>query len=265
MRYNSACTTGPARPAGDEEMDFYTAISEHYDQIFPDNPDHVEFITGMIAPGEGKRLLDAGCGTGGLAIALAKRGYAVSAVDLDGGMIAAALRKSRNEPAGAAPEFRVMDMRRIGGLSGPQTLDGVICFGNTLVHLDGPGEIRGFIGSVHGLLKPGGAFLLQVLNYDYILGGNIGELPLIANGAVRFERRYEKRNDGFLDFATRLTVGGESREIVNRTKLYPLRKDELAGMLTDAGFLRTDMYGSFSGDELKSDSLPLITAALRDR
>ena len=38
--------------------------------------------------------------------------------------------------------------------------------------------------------KLGGLFLLQILNYDYILGEQIIELPLIETANIKFVRKY---------------------------------------------------------------------------
>lgn len=56
----------------------------------------------MIGPVDGKRLLDVGCGDGVLAIGFARRGAAVTGVDLDPAMLDAARAKAR---ALAAAEF----------------------------------------------------------------------------------------------------------------------------------------------------------------
>ena len=55
----------------------------------------------------GLRLLDAGCGTGGLAIEAARRGAAVVATDVAGELIEVARRRA---PAGLAIDWRVGDM-----------------------------------------------------------------------------------------------------------------------------------------------------------
>jgi magnesium-protoporphyrin O-methyltransferase len=56
----------------------------------------------------GLRLLDAGCGTGALAVAAAQRGAAVVAIDVSQGLIDIARDRA---PAGLAIDWRVGDMR----------------------------------------------------------------------------------------------------------------------------------------------------------
>jgi magnesium-protoporphyrin O-methyltransferase len=58
----------------------------------------------------GRRLLDAGCGTGALALAAAARGAEVVAVDLSPRLVALARERLAGEPAAARIELRVGDM-----------------------------------------------------------------------------------------------------------------------------------------------------------
>lgn len=58
----------------------------------------------------GARLLDAGCGTGALALAAAARGARVVAIDLSPTLVGLARERAKGEPAAARVEFRVGDM-----------------------------------------------------------------------------------------------------------------------------------------------------------
>ena len=57
----------------------------------------------------GARVLDAGCGTGALAVEAARRGARVTAVDVAGGLVALARERAPGELPGAI-DFRVGDM-----------------------------------------------------------------------------------------------------------------------------------------------------------
>ncbi len=76
----------------------------------------------------GQRLLDAGCGTGALAIAAAQRGAQVVAIDVAHGLIDIARKRA---PGGLAIDWRVGDMRcySLG------TFDHVIAM-DSLIHYD---------------------------------------------------------------------------------------------------------------------------------
>ncbi len=65
-------------------------------------------LSSLPADMHGMRLLDAGCGTGALAIAAAKRGATVVAIDVSRGLIDVARKRA---PDGLAIDWRVGDMR----------------------------------------------------------------------------------------------------------------------------------------------------------
>lgn len=75
----------------------------------------------LVAPGA--RVLDAGCGTGRVAIELARRGYVVAGVDVDARMVA----KARSLAPGV--EWRVADLAE---LAVDEPFDLVVCAGNVI-------------------------------------------------------------------------------------------------------------------------------------
>lgn len=58
----------------------------------------------------GRRLFDAGCGTGMLSMEAARRGAAIVAIDLAGTLVAQARERAAGDPLTAAIDFRVGDM-----------------------------------------------------------------------------------------------------------------------------------------------------------
>ncbi|MFN6934411.1 MAG: magnesium protoporphyrin IX methyltransferase [Tsuneonella sp.] len=85
-------------------------------------------LSTLPADMHGMRLLDAGCGTGALAIAAAMRGADVVAIDVSQGLIDVAAKRA---PAGLSVDWRVGDMRdRALGI-----FDHVIAM-DSLIHYD---------------------------------------------------------------------------------------------------------------------------------
>jgi glycine/sarcosine N-methyltransferase len=239
---------------------FYQSIAEWYDWIFPLDLSQVEFVRRHVRiPVNATKILDAGCGTGSLAVALAEAKFDVTGIDADSKMIRLAKVK-----AGSSPNvrFEVMDMRDMIGHFGSSAFGCALCFGNTLVHLTKMDGIFAFIRQIRILLKDGGLFLLQILNYDHILDKDITKLPLIENERIRFERIYRfDETSGLMRFRTVLTVKSENRSIENEASLLPIRKEELEAVLVKSGFHAVQWYGDFSGNPFTEESLPLVAAA----
>ena len=168
-------------------MSFYSSIAKHYDQIFPHRQQRLDFVLSFLEPGE-KRIVDLGCATGALALALASEGHEVIALDLNEEMVHSGEREC--EEHGLSVSFLVKDMCQVEELCSPASVDCALCFGNTLVHLPNEQAVVDFISSVRCVLGENGFFLGQIVNYDRILSLKPRGLPTIDNEFIRFERIY---------------------------------------------------------------------------
>jgi glycine/sarcosine N-methyltransferase len=240
-------------------MPFYGEIAEYYDYIFPFSTTQMDFVRNSLEkPYHDKRVLDIGCGTGDLAIALSESGFSVTGIDSDSAMIQKAIDKTLHSPATFIP----MDMRSMADYYKPSTFNAVLCFGNTLVHLANIQEIETLCKDVKRVLKQNGKFLIQILNYDYILDHNIRSLPLIDNQFITFERTYNyNKKNHLIAFKTILTIKETSKKIINKVNLFPIRKGELYLSLRNSSFSNISFYGNFDRSALKDDSLPLVIEA----
>ena len=254
-------------------MGFYESISPWYDHIFPVDPQTVRFLADRARPGG--RVLDLACGTGGHAVELARLGFRVTGVDLDGAMIelargkAAAIGGAAAGPAaeGPAAEFQVMDMREAGRRL-PAGFGLVYCIGNSLVHLESEQAIGSLLADCRGLLEPGGRLVVQILHYDRIVSRNVVQLPTLAceNPRLSFERRYDySAGDRVVMFRTELRVREPSGErvVANTVALWILGRRALEKLAREAGFQDLEVFGGFGGEPLGPESLPLILSARR--
>lgn len=237
-------------------MDFYSEISKYYDEIFPADRDEMAFINGLL--GDKFRLLDIGCGTGNKTVLLSRPNNFVLGVDADAEMIAQA--GSRHAAAGVA--YDVADMRNLGATLGSQLFDGVLCLGNTLVHLESPAAINNFINNVYGLMQTGGLFIIQILHYEWIIADRLRYLPVTDTPNVKFEREYVWVN-GELHFKTILTDKITGDVFNNDIVLYPLLTTDLKAMLEKCGFCDIRHLGGYDGSPLLDESFVSITVCCK--
>jgi glycine/sarcosine N-methyltransferase len=240
-------------------MEMYDSLSKDYDYFvnwperlayeLPFIQAQIDSVTGGSRPA---RVLDAACGTGKHVLALAQSGYTASGADLSSGMIEQAVANASS--AGVRVDFQVAGFgalaERFAGM------DALLCLGNSLPHVRSLGELAKTLADFAACLRPGGLLLVQQRNFDAVLAqrarwmkseraGRLGEQEWL------FVRFYDFDPDGLVTFniITLVRVGqGEWQQKVDSTRLYPLRRDELAPALEAAGFEQIVCYGSMSGE-----------------
>ena len=238
-------------------MGFYEEISKYYDLIFPTSQVTVNFLKERAGEGD-KKILDVACGTGGYSFALEKKGYDLTAFDLDKKMVEELRKKAK--VFGSSVKGMEGNILNIKEKFPKNTMDLVFCIGNSIVHLDNSKDIEKFFKDAKDILKDEGTLLFQVINYDRIVCKGIKSLPTIYNEAadLSFERlyRYEEAEHKVY-FKTILKVGEERYE--NEVPLYALQYDEAVRLIKNAGFNHIEAYGDFKGNPFdKENSYAMI-------
>jgi glycine/sarcosine N-methyltransferase len=184
-------------------------------------------------------VLDCSCGIGTQSIGLALHGHRVLGTDLSPASLARAEREA--ESFGVSLETKVADMRKLDSEVGG-TYDAVLS-GNTLSHFDRVGLAEVF-GAARAVLRPGGAFLATLRDYDALLT----ERPRFQAGQVhdtdagkRIVFQIWDWTDGDSSyvlnyFMLREDEDGEFAVTCERTLLHAHSRDELAAALAQAGF-----------------------------
>lgn len=120
-----------------------------------------------------RTVLDAGCGTGRVAIELTRRGIRCVGVDLDARMLGAA-RRNAPQVEWHESDLTTFDLRDDHGA--PRRFDVAVAAGNVMIFL-APGSEATAVARVAAHLTPGGRFIA-----GFQLGG--GRLPLDAFDAA---------------------------------------------------------------------------------
>ena len=139
--------------------------------------------------------------------------------------------------------------------------DTIINIGNTLSHLDNKDEVQTFLKKAYNQLTQGGKLILQMVNFEKYFaqkeGNYLGNLPLIENEKVKFERSYYLNSDNKVIFRTVL-----DETIANEELLQPILSEELTLWLSQIGFKDLKLYGNFKKEPFNPEtSMALIVTA----
>lgn len=245
-------------------MSFYNEISKYYDKIFPAGEEQIKFIEDA-AVGTDASILDIACGSGTYCVELAKKGYKITAVDIEEEMIRKVNEKADIEKVDI--NMIVCSMTELEEKL-TQKYNVLFCIGNSIVHLGSIDEIENALRQMYNLAKPDGVAVVQIMNYDRIMRLGLKELPPITNreAGVEFIREYDyKPEKNSIDFNTTLVVkdGDETRTLKNSVELLPVMSDEIVSLIQRVGFKKCETYGDFKYSPYKADSYMLVIKAFK--
>jgi SAM-dependent methyltransferase len=139
----------------------YQAFAQVYDRLMKDMPyeDWLRFTRAYWERHSFRpvTVVELGCGTGNIAVPLARDGYQVTGIDLSEDMLAAAQAKTAQ--SGTSARWILQDMRE-WGLGFP--VDAVVSFCDSLNYLTEPEDIRAAFRRTFEGLAPGGRFLFDL-------------------------------------------------------------------------------------------------------
>ena len=231
-------------------MSIYDLIADHYSEIFPPDNNRLEFLSSYLS---GKaRILDTGCATGDIAAELAASGHNVTGIDLNEKMISIAWDKTKDR--GLEIDFKLMDMLRIKELG---EFNLIMCFGNTLPHLQSESDVEIFFHSVFDSLSKNGYFIFQILNYDKILSEGKINFQAIENDSFVFRRSYSFPESGKIVFKTEFEDKPTGSVYSASTNLLPLKREFLLSMLDKAKFKSIEIFSGYGRS--KSDMKEFAT------
>ncbi|MFZ0591634.1 MAG: class I SAM-dependent methyltransferase [Bryobacteraceae bacterium] len=229
--------------------DCYDQLAANYHLIFADWNTSIMRQAGIIGPiienensGSRRRLriLDCACGIGTQALGLAIRGHLVVGCDISRLAIERARREASERRINA--EFVVADMRDLSPVWG-DGFDAVVCFDNSLPHLESYKQVCQVASEIRKKLRAGGLFMASIRDYDQL----IREKPVVQGpnfysdqGKRRIVHQVwdwiDDRRYTFHLYITRETsTGWESQHYAATYRA--LLRSELTSAIENAGFI----------------------------
>lgn len=231
-------------------MSAYRALAESYDRLTND-VDYaavVDFYRQILAR-EGlqpRTAVDLACGTGSVALLLARSGMKVTAVDMSEEMLCVASQKAQelDEP----PRFIC---QKLQALYLPRGVDLAVCALDSLDYITEPKDCAEAIRRIYRALNPGGCFIFDV-NTPEKLRTMDGQVFLDEDDDVYCVWR------GEFDEKTNICSYGmdlfqRSGDVWYRSfeehREYAYSRQQLTGYLKDAGFTDIAVYADRSFSE----------------
>ena len=222
-----------------EDID-YEAWCDFYDKCFDKNG---------IQP---KKILDLACGTGSITVPLARRGYALTGLDLSSEMLA--LAQSKSDAAKVKIRF---SEQNIALFSAGGDFDAVICSFDGINYLTSPGDVESCFACVSETLSDDGVFIFDVSTpYKY--------KNILADNAFVYEyddlflswQNYFNKKTGLCDFyLTFFIKNGASWKRYDETqkqRKYALNR--LEKMLAEAGLTVVETVSDIDFSPMAEDS-----------
>ena len=142
-------------------MDAYHELAQSYDRLTADvDYDATVAFYYEILKREGltpRTAVDLACGTGSVALRLARKGLQVTAVDMSWEMLMVAQQKAVE--ANVAPQFACQKLQE---LHLPRAVDLAVCALDSIDYILNPDDCEKAIARVYKALNPGGCFIFDV-------------------------------------------------------------------------------------------------------
>lgn len=225
-------------------MDAYHNLALSYDALTLDvDYDGVVGFYWQLLEREGlspRTAVDLACGTGSVALRLARRGLAVTAVDLSEDMLCVAQQKCQDLPT--PPRFICQSLQQ---LHLPRGVDLAVCALDSIDYITQPQECSQAIARVYKALNPGGCFIFDV-NTPEKLRAMDGQVFLDENEDVfcvwrgEFDEQSNICSYGMDLFQRRGNTWHRSFE---EHMEYAYSADQLVEYLKAAGFTAIEVFG----------------------
>jgi 2-polyprenyl-3-methyl-5-hydroxy-6-metoxy-1,4-benzoquinol methylase len=233
----------------------YLHFAKFYDELMKDVPYDlwVRFFEQKVDRHFGKqaakRILDLGCGTGTIAIELARKNYDVTGIDISEEMLTIAQLKANEERLPV--QFFQQDMSQFSGFP---AFDCIVVFCDSLNYLQTEAAVSATFSSIYDALEPGGLLLFDVHSVYKLEEVFIGSTFTSNEEDVSFiwhcfEGEVPRSVEHDLSFFVKAGELYERFDEVHLQRTFPIR--DYLKMLKETGFDVLEVNGDFQEGEIQ--------------
>jgi len=247
-------------------------LARFYDLEYRDYSDDLDFYVQHALALDPDRLLpvlDLGCGTGRVCIALAEAGFGVVGVDSSEGMLAVCERRARSHGVAKMVALVCSDMRGLPAMSqAPFNL--ALCALNTFAYLETTQDQMAMLRAVHPLLVQHGILILDLTPpFPHLMPPSEGELlhqgsfvdeetGAIVHKLVSGVAEHSTQRHRITLFYDREAEDGALSRLTQQMTLRWTGRYEMEMLLQQAGYRVEKVYGGYELEEFGEGSERMI-------
>jgi ubiquinone/menaquinone biosynthesis C-methylase UbiE len=251
------------------DKDEFDRIAGRYERYVPWESRlarEIPFLEAQLRSARARTVIDCACGPGRHAVALARKNFEVTGLDVSEEM----LTRARNHALDMNVEIALIEGRFE---SLPAELhgqfDALLCLGNALSAADDPATVKRIIGEFTRALKPGGVAFTQTVDFEVVAPDRVQAAPVRAfrdqNTELVFVKSFVRVDERVFIHWVNLEreVDQWSSEISCR-EVTSIEPKFLMNAFSEAGFSSITAYGDYAGNPFeRGKSRDLILVARR--
>jgi SAM-dependent methyltransferase len=210
------------------------------EERFARAPQQVEQALALAKVEKARRVLDLCCGPGRHTVPLAQKGFEVTAVDLSPFLLERAKENARK--ANVAPEFVLADMRTFAR---PNTFDVALNLFTSFGYFDERDDDSAVLANVHESLRPGGAFVMDMMGKEIVARGWGTRVDESPDGSAWVQRPQVIEDWTRMKHDDIFIVNGSVFRFEFTHRIYS--GQELRDLMLSAGFADVSLFGDLEG------------------
>ncbi len=232
-------------------IDYFGEDYYHFDH-HEDTDLEVDGLARLMGPPDGSGVLDLGCGYGRVGTPLRRRGYRVVGYDLSPSLLKHACEQ---DPGGTWVRGDMRELPFAGGF------DWVVSLFNTMGYFEEEDEDFQVLKSVSEALRPGGRFVCQLVNRDYLVRRFAAREVHRRDDRIVLEERDFDPVANRVHTRTTVIEGAEKREYISSIRVYTVTELDL--FLAAAGMTVREVHGGLDFRPYDWDTNQLVVVAER--